>query len=343
VHLRLSRLGPHLSDERILYTIDKLCELGIHVTLGSKETPLPELHPVTTSPYMPHRINLDLSLLIALVTDITHSPLPETREEAEVRFKPQTQRSWKRQLEKNLDITEDAIEHCRALIEQASHEMEHGLVQTIRARFQNHPRENELEFWTTEEARDRFTTIVDKIGGPAERLRAHALFSPDNQEAFWEGSRIPKEQRPKFLPIHIFPKGLPSPPTTPARTFCQQLASTCRHILSQPSRQEVRTEEMGNKLQAPTRFAARLSMHTVESLLWGAEMNMVTLTSNKTSVRLLLRGMRGYTLPSIDDARNEETGAEVVPIALWIMEPRSLSQGMRNDFETPETDSSVTY
>jgi hypothetical protein len=285
---------------------------------------------------MPQNVNLDLSLLIALVTDITHSPLPESREAAETRFRPQTERSSKRRLEKNPGTSEDAMEHCHALIEQASHEMEHGLVQTIRARFHNHPQEDKLQFWTTEEARDRFITIVNKIGGPEERLRAHALFFSDNPDAFWEGSRITQDQRPNLLRIRIFPTELPPPSAAPARTFHQQLAATCRSILTRPSRQEVRAEEPGSKLPAPTRFAARLSAHTVQSLLWGAEKEMVTLTSNKTSVRLLLREMRGYTLPSVDD--QEGVAKEAIPMALWIMEPRSLSQGMRNDAETAEAD-----
>jgi len=76
----------------------------------------------------------------------------------------------------------------------------------------------------------------------------------------------------------------------------------------------------------------------VQSLLGGAEKGMVTLTSNKTSVRLLLREMRGFTLPSVDDIQEEGMEEEAVPMALWIMEPRSLSQGMRNDAETAEAD-----
>lgn len=331
VHLRLSRLANHSGDKRILHTIEKLRALGVVVTLGTKEVQVPTHPPNPTSFYMPQNINLDLSLLIALVTDITHAPLPTSREEAEERFRPQTERSWKRQLDKNPDITEDAMEHCRQLTEQSLHEMEYGLVQTIHNRLLNHPQKDKVQFWTTEEARDRFTTIVTKIGGPGERVRAQALFSTDNPEAFWEGSRIPAGERPRLLPIKILPTELPPASATSANTFHQQLALTCRGILTRPTRQEVRTDDADGKLPAPLRFAARLSAHTVQSLLWGAEREMVTLTSNKTSVRLLLREMRGFALPSAEDLEERESEKEDVSLALWIMEPRSLSQGMRSD------------
>lgn len=341
VHLRLSRLDNHSSDKRIVHTIEKLRGLGIIVELGSKEVSVPTSLYQPVPFIMPQNINLDLSLLIALVTDITHAPLPGSREEAEERFKPQTDRSWKRQLDKNSDVTEDAMEHCRALVEQASHEMDHGLVQTIHDRFLNHPHRDKIQFWTTQEAKERCLAIVSKIGGPGERSRAQALFSSDNPQMFWEGSRIPVEQRPNLLPIQVLPDLLPPPDvsTAPACTFHQQLALTCSEILTRPTRQDARADDTEGKLPAPTRFAARLSSHTVKSLLWGAERGMVTLTSNKTSVRLILREMRGFALPSVEENRLRGLESEEgMPMALWIMEPRSLSQGMRSDMQLTDTD-----
>ncbi|KAJ2977897.1 hypothetical protein NUW54_g11361 [Trametes sanguinea] len=57
------------------------------------------------------RINLDLSLLIALVSDITHSPLPESPAEAEARYVPPAQyREWKRKRLEACKHTDEEID-----------------------------------------------------------------------------------------------------------------------------------------------------------------------------------------------------------------------------------------
>lgn len=338
VQMRLNRLeqnsSEHELDKRIIYSLDKLREMGVLLSLGpSCEISLPPA-PRVPSFYTPKRFNLDLSLLVALVTDITHAPLPKTAEEADARFHPQTERSWKRRHEKHPHISEDAVEHCRALADQTRDEMEHGLIQRIYSRIRNEISYGEITFWTTSEARDRFKSIVEKIGGSEEQRRASALFSEaqDATSEFWRDSRIAADQRPKLLPIRILPPQLPPMPAIGrATSFHQQLAVTCRSVLERPPRPDVTNDDSQRKMPAPTRFAARLSAHTVQSLLWGAEEGMVTLTSNKTSVRLILREMRGFALPSA----NDEAGPDEVPFALWVMEPRSLSQDMRNDIEDP--------
>lgn len=311
--------------------------MGIVLSLGPDQDLIPIPTPEPPSFYMPNRFNLDLSLLVALVTDITHSPLPATAEEADERFQPQTERSWKRQREKNPYISEDAIEHCRALAEQTRDEMERGLIQRMEERLRNHTSGQDVTFWTTQEARDRFFAIVEKIGGPEEQRRAFALFSDSESAAedFWRDSRIEANQQPKILPIRIFPSQLPpANPSLKFETFHQQLAVTCRSIQERPTRPDASNDDSDKKMPAPTRFAARLSAHTVQSLLWGAEEGMVTLTSNKTSVRLVLREMRGFALPS--SVGGPASGE--VPYSLWLMEPRSLSQSMRNDSEGVESE-----
>jgi hypothetical protein len=335
IHLRLSRLASDQGEEldtRISYTLDKLREMGIMLTLGPDQnlSPIPKSEP--PSFYMPDRFNLDLSLLVALVTDITHASLPSTIEEADARFHPQTERSWRRQREKNPHISEDDIEHCRALAEQTRDEMERGLIQKIKELLRNHTSDNPITFWTTKEAKDRFFAIVQKIGGPEERRRASALFSSseDAAEEFWRGSRIGSDQQPNILPIRLFPSHLPpSDYSRNVETFHQQLAATCRSILERPTRPDAPNDDPEKKMPPPTRFAARLSAHTVQSLLWGAEEGMVTLTSNKTSVRLVLREMRGFALPSLHSG---PVSGEV-RYCLWITEPKSLSQCMRNDLD----------
>jgi len=97
ITLRLTRLNPVLPredgtppDSRIHRTVDILREMGIDVELGeranekfptSPSSTLGTLHPT-------RNVNLDLSALIALISDITHAPLPRSVEEANRRFVP---------------------------------------------------------------------------------------------------------------------------------------------------------------------------------------------------------------------------------------------------------------
>jgi hypothetical protein len=274
-------------------------------------------------------------MLIALVTDITHFPLPTTDEEADERFRPQAERSWKRQIEKNPDISEDAIEHCRALAIQTQHEMRNGLIKSLLHRLKDHVGRPTFRFWTTEEARDRFFTILDKIGGEFERARARALFSEDANasDIFWQDSRITPEERINLLPIKIFPDqdGVKSSDEDKyCEPFYDQMIIICRSVLSRPTRPEPAQNDGYTKLPAPTRFAARLSAHTVQSLLYGSLNGMVTLTSNKSSVRSLLREMRGFALPSAKSNRGTGGSSQLnTKAAIWVLEPRSLAEGMR--------------
>ncbi|KAG8856277.1 hypothetical protein FRB91_000966 [Serendipita sp. 411] len=333
IHMRLTRLEPSVEDERIQYTIDKLSALNVSVHRGQNNATFEATSQQSVTNYMLHNINLDLSLLIALVTDITHSPLPATIEDADILFRPQTERSWKRQLEKHPLLSEDALEHCRALVEQTKDEMEYGMVERIWTRLQEIQGNSRPTFWTTEEARGRFLAIIEKIGGPDELRRSRALFREDKEAEndFWLDSRIPAHQRPNFVPIHILDTGSSIEPVSQLQhPFHQQVVTTCQSILKRPVRPEAKNDDPSKVIPAPVRFAARLSAHTIQSLLLGAERNMVTLTSNKTSIRSLLREMRGYALPAERDISLQ--AGPTVPWALWIVEPRSLSQGMRNDF-----------
>lgn len=98
ITIRLTRLDPTYADcsgveadPRIAHTIECLHGMGIDVQLGKRfdapeniecqqQRQAPHLEPT-------HNINLDLSVLIALVSNITHAPLPLTFDEARVRFR----------------------------------------------------------------------------------------------------------------------------------------------------------------------------------------------------------------------------------------------------------------
>ena len=78
----------------------------------------------------------------------------------------------------------------------------------------------------------------------------------------------------------------------------------------------------------------RLTVHTVDTLLCGAARGWTTLTSNRLSVREILKeslreaGEAERDLPEGDGGEKE--GADVA--AIWLVEPRSLAEGLRSDF-----------
>ena len=350
VVLRLSRLSQQDldNDSRIYNTVKQLQKLGVIIELGLQAINLDPPAP-RRSFRLPRKINLDLSMLIALVSDLTHAPLPLSREDAEARFQSQTDRSWKRRLERSKegvgaadggpdsDAGGGPIEHCRELAAQGCQEMEHSLLGEISNRVGGDSGNTNCELWTTQDAKDRFFGIIDKIGGDAEKRRAKGLFGegPSGVDAFWWESRHPNSTL-HGLPVKVFATDLP--PTQAVHelsSFNGQISYTCRNMLQQPMRLDIKNSNTANKkrtVAAPVRFAGRLSVHTIVSLLWGAETGMVTLTSNKASVKALLREMRGFVLPlarELPSRFRDEEG--VLDFAVWITGPRSLAEVMRVD------------
>ena len=367
VTLRLTRLQPEPSDSdgardpRIAQTINSLKCMGLDVQLGKRtfrslrhdgitintpcRTPV-QLHPTT-------RINMDLSMLIALVSDLSHAKLPDSEDGAWSRFRmPVNARSWKLGKTSTASVhdfaaSEEDVEyskHSRALSMQCIQEMEHGLVDEIVGRLRS---SQDVEFWTTEEARSRCLQIVEKIGGEDEKRRAHALFpiqSPMEvfhcREAFWRGSRFPQSYFPSLLPIHIHPLQSRENPHSVSSLFWGHLIQTCRYILSHDIAPHPRLYRKDGEMERAkvTKVNTKLTVHTVESMLIGACEGMTTLTANKASVKALLREMKGVKHGCEDattiESRSEESEKDFqgsVAAAIWIVEPRSLAEGMRAD------------
>ncbi|THH12600.1 hypothetical protein EW146_g7546 [Bondarzewia mesenterica] len=427
--LRLTRLDPDSTnpkehDARVALTISKLEEMGLEVQLGGHEntafdTCISAMGRSSSLPPHPShqlrptaRINLDLSVLIALVSDLTHASLPETPEGASERFVPSSSYlEWRRSRQRSkiygdkgksksdvslsadgmgqdaecADGTDDTTKHSRALAEQLLQEMQKGLLEEMHDRLSDLGRSadvdaspnafSDVEFWTTPEARDRCLRIVAKIGGPNEKRRAHALFSAspaslsELQGMYWDGSRFPRN----FLPLHpirIFPSSEPEPlePDTvdnpTHRPFFRALASTCRLLLadstaphprslppelvsgpSTPVDDTILTEDtpgpgagdLEGEIQRATvmRANVKLTVHTVQSLLWGATRGWTTLTANRGSVRAMMREMKGRGIGFGADEGDADGGANLNAgsASIWIVDPRSLAEGMRSDFD----------
>lgn len=398
VTLRLTRLDPGEfdADPRIAQTVQILLNMGIDVQLGEREstnTPLPPSNGNVRHFQPSLRVNLDLSAVIALVSDLTHAPLPQNTDEANTRFQPsQKYLDWKKQ---RINISQSGKQkkavqgagngghgsapdrpgqntHARALTNQVMQETVKGLLEEMRDRLcavsNSRDVSDNIEFWTTPEVRDRCLRIVSKIGGPGERRRANALFLPSTSEStaleereaqYWRDSRY----LPRFIPIlpmRIYPSSEPALATPPladytaspaARSpFFRSLASSCRDILAQESVPHPRALPASlvqgpadAELAAPgeiqralvTKANPHLTAHTVQSMLWGAELGWTTLTANKSSVKAIWRDMR-LTWDSGKRERLEkrgdmtEEGQETA--GLWIVDPRSLAEGQRADY-----------
>ena len=394
--LCLTRIDPDATDEvgndpRIALTIELLRDMGLSIKLGERGaiTQLADSAPALSPPQVlipTHQINLDLSILIALVSDLTHAPLPETADAVHGRFMPPASYvEWKRARlrakgggsgdsttasREDIDDAVDSSQHSRALAEQLQQEMQKGILQEIYERLltrcgaaddPNHAfaplSQGEplpVEFWTTPEARDRCLRIVAKIGGSAEKRRAHALFptsvdsrtsAVDQEAEYWAHSRYPRGFLP-LVPIRVFSAPEQASPRPPPESFFDALEATCRELLAAGGAPPPRTSSIAGEnedegegegegeIQIPrasvVRTNARLTMHTVQSMLCGATRGWTTLTANRASVKAILREAktRGCGVEARGRGAHEARHA-----ALWIVDPRSLAEGMRSDVD----------
>ncbi|KAJ7917142.1 hypothetical protein B0H13DRAFT_340825 [Mycena leptocephala] len=369
VTLRLTRLDTspfrangESNDPRIAHTVQLLRDMGIDVELGERlesEIPIP-LFKAPAPPPVPlqptRQINLDLSVLVALVSDLTHSPLPSSVEEATARFlPPQRYREWKPQDRLAADVPEtiggisqDIVKHSRALTTHILQEMGKGLLQEIHDKlFSNADPSGRVEFWTSEEARDRCMRIVTRIGGEREVRRAEALFPPDTMSTadaeaqFWQDSRYPANFIP-LLPIRLYPAP-PLPPVEgapePHSRFFRSMTKVCQDLLAQAeeaaqaapangrnhSRNEAEPGD-GDIQHTTTKINSRLSPHAVKSMLRGAELGWTTLSTTKSSVKALLREIKAARLAGrlVEDAEEDSQNVHDTAAAIWIVDPRNL-------------------
>lgn len=175
VTVRLTRLDPFPSDPshsdpRIPQTIQALRGMGIRVELGDFGIHPPPPLPSPPRVFLPTtKVNLDLSLLVALISDITHAPLPKSYKDAEERFiPPASYVEWKKRRMEEVVMQEpseddldeggsgaesgdgrfikqkkvklpgqgkpESIKHSRALANQAKQEMENAILGEIHDR-----------------------------------------------------------------------------------------------------------------------------------------------------------------------------------------------------------------
>ncbi len=394
ITMRLTRLTPFASledsdgsDPRIAETVDLLRAMGIDVELGERNSdgimarlPVPSAAPVPSRSFQPtRRVVLDLSSLIALISDLTHFALPATAEEIYTRFiHPQEYRDWKESRiehkkpqdkvpkfspERTIeDLPKVYVKQARALTRQLLQETSRGMIQEIHDQLVQVTDGDlsSVEFWTTPEARSRCLLIVNKIGGANEKRRVAALLNhgedlQDGIQSYWKGSRYLSQYIP-LLPLKYFPSS--SEPTWMSgqdtynkhklSPFSRILKQTCEHILAQEVIPDPRTIDGTDHAQdqqedgdweiqraVVTKANPRLTAHTVQSMLWGAELGWTVLTGNKSSVKAILREIRAASLSGrlkeedVNLCAATNTGQEgEEKAAIWVVDPRSLAEGM---------------
>jgi hypothetical protein len=359
VVLRFSRLVVTADEEgdsntsagRIARIIDELRKKNIQVEFGAPlggclRSPPPPLPLIPTT-----RVNLDLSMLIAFISHITHCPLPTTDEEVENTFRHHSRKKLTaaenaddadKETSSDRDANGRPHEHSRALTEQLEKERRRGLFDEILSTILptgSNRAPAQIEFWTTAEARDRCLDIARKVGGDRENRRAKHLFEGPSASSsiFFEESRHDADKLPG-LPVRIIDDttaiATACPPVPDHVTaFFSQLSKTASKLLHQlpvaspAAKPEEAKPVLNPKPTLPDSLGRpRYTPHTLRSMYEGARRGWTTLSSNRASVRSVLREMTADAVVSGATTANEDGWREA---ALWVVEPRSLAEHMR--------------
>ncbi|KAH8827522.1 hypothetical protein DL96DRAFT_1606960 [Flagelloscypha sp. PMI_526] len=300
ITLHLTRLDPaSIQDPRMDQILEKLHDMGIETVLGPR--PLAVYRSLSPPRILPTaQLNLDLSCLRALVSDITHAPLPEMAKECERRFTTNSDTSPAiRKLIERGKSAEGATIHSQQLTAQLLPEIDHELIKTLHNMLVEQAGYSvaDIQFWTTNEALQRMLRIVNDIGSDTEKGRAKAIADGDIG-GFWASSRHPHQYMP-LLPIQIFASStietLPELPSTGPLCF-RSLYHSAASFWSTPD---------SNR--------GRVTPHTVHSMMFGASKNITTITANHQSIRAFSRGL----IPA-----SEEGIASI-----WSIGPRNLTSG----------------
>ncbi|WWC98589.1 hypothetical protein V866_005481 [Kwoniella sp. B9012] len=329
-------------DQRVYKTFQIIRSMGIDLVLASDQRAIPkrikrpDIHPT-------NNILLDLSVLVALCCDSTHLHLPTTPQELEERF-----RSLKLTTDGEV-VLADHIPVTKDLRDQLEWEMKHPLIQEMLDRLSpicgDDGKEN-VEFWVTEEVRNRLPGIVDIIGGEDEQRRAKILFSnsENTKEDFWQGSRwrdiiqsskegsILRNMKINILPpeytgencnvdvVHTsFQKGFVG--VVKKMSDIVDIQERNKHETQQKKNfngnkskdKKRRSKNSNNPPSKGISLESKLpSIHTLRTFLVGFQKGWTVLTNNRGSVGKVLREMRideglGYSSADERISSNEDS------------------------------------
>lgn len=318
-------------------------------------TPLPQLldPPLVKSPSLTTTLNLDLSALVALVSQITHLPLAEftTVEDADKRF---LKHHWKTgaSLSGQTGFDEDddsnshkyqGSQHNRALKDQLRREMtDDSFLEAILTSLQDGQKMNLV---CTKEAKEKFIEILSLVGGPTEQRRAKHLFDVSGQEEFWRGSKWEHNQRARekiILPVQ-------SVEFSPASEMSDSIDISTEDEFQRLAKKSIRmglcelAEPAGHAISTGGSSSSnntgtgiqRQTSHTLASILYGLSHNCTTLTTNIASIKWLARDISRQELLEGRAKGYIESRWTASSASAVLFYPRSLAEKMMTSTYLP--------
>lgn len=283
-------------------------------------------------------VNLDVSALVALVSDISHMALPEDEVDLESLFHTmgvksiEAQRSAEEEGEEANDSRKDAkarFLHGRALAMQLALEKKGLSFLSYVFQLSKSSGGRPLRFFTTSEAREKFCEIMRLVAGPDEQRRTNALLGNDGKagdelsKMFWQGSRWEAGQGSQSafaLPITVvsFAGSSDSAPRE-----LPPFATRCRQVILDG------LTDLSDKTHSTSTSAnPRQTAHTLNTLLLGIDRGMTTLTTNMLSVRWLVKEVARRMGES--HIRGEKViNGQYESALIVVTNPRSLAEKMK--------------
>ncbi|WFD33256.1 hypothetical protein MCUN1_000069 [Malassezia cuniculi] len=274
-------------DWRLAQIVASVEQLGIKVRFGTVEAPLAVFPspppPVDLPPTL--TLNLDVSALLGLTSDVSHSIGA-------------------------LEVDQSAA--SRPLSTQLAAERGTGLFEMLANAFSG-VGAHQVILMTTKECAAKFRDIVQQVGSPSEVERANVLlpesvvFQPNTHERFWYMTDVSQSttlaRSLLALPVRIFDEF-----TVPrctyaddngASAFSEGLSGALDTLLAKSS---TRPKALSN------------SLHTWQALHAGVKNRVTTLSAHAHGLRELLTANR-----------IEQPSAMPHTAAIWLMRPRSLA------------------
>lgn len=301
---------------------------------SERVTPLPTLpspHTIAATVRPTSTLNLDLSALVAFVSQISHLPLSHLDgvQDADKCFRRD---HWKLDTPAAEEGGEEAdrgahTQHARALSDQLRREMTADSF--FDAVLQHLPADEPLRLVCTKEAQDKFHEILALVGGPTEQQRGKSLFAQHGHDAdFWQGSRWEGDAGVRqriALPVEAvaFDGASVAAPLPASKddddSFARLATRSVRDGLADLVHSAAATMGTGLQRQTP---------HTLASMLYGLQRGCSTLTTNMASVKWLLRDITRAQQAEAS-TKGHVLASQAGPFAFAVLfYPRSLAEKM---------------